>query len=221
MRAEGIAVDGRRLPPVRRNHAPVEFAAPRIQRSCRASSRSPSTARRKIARPSAGTTSARTSKPAGEGRFHRQGRRRYRATPIIGSVVREFCPGNQILNYIEAIACTTAGRRDNKYKARIKILVKAEGQPSSPPMRSEYRDIVELDGAPPHHHPGRARPRDQPSLCAQPGIEDADATCPAGSDAGQRRFFSAGCSKTWRRTAAGHATVTLSFKRPGLCPRRR
>ena len=51
-------------------------------------------------------------------------------TPVIGTVIREFLPWNQIMNYIEAIVrvYNELGRRDNKYKARIKILVKAEGQ---------------------------------------------------------------------------------------------
>ena len=51
-------------------------------------------------------------------------------TPIIGSVIGEFVPWQQILVYIEAIVrvYNRFGRRDNLYKARIKILVKAEGQ---------------------------------------------------------------------------------------------
>ncbi|MBK5206395.1 MAG: nitrite/sulfite reductase, partial [Polaromonas sp.] len=51
-------------------------------------------------------------------------------TPIIASTLRGFLPWNQILNYLEAIvrAYNRFGRRDNMYKARIKILVKAEGQ---------------------------------------------------------------------------------------------
>lgn len=71
-------------------------------------------------------------------------------TPIIGSVIREFLPWNQILNYLEAIvrAYNRFGRRDNKYKARIKILVKAEGQSFTDQVEAEYRDIVEKDGAP-------------------------------------------------------------------------
>ena len=71
-------------------------------------------------------------------------------TPIIGSVIREFLPWNQILNYLEAIvrAYNRFGRRDNKYKARIKILVKAEGQSFVDQVEAEYRDIVEKDGAP-------------------------------------------------------------------------
>jgi sulfite reductase (NADPH) hemoprotein beta-component len=71
-------------------------------------------------------------------------------TPIIGSVIREFLPWNQILNYLEAIvrAYNRFGRRDNKYKARIKILVKAEGQAFSDQVEAEYQDIITIDGAP-------------------------------------------------------------------------
>ena len=71
-------------------------------------------------------------------------------TPIIGSVIREFLPWNQILNYLEAVvrAYNRFGRRDNIYKARIKILVKAEGQAFTDQVETEYGDIIEKDGAP-------------------------------------------------------------------------
>src|SRR6266542_648174 len=47
-------------------------------------------------------------------------------TPMIGHVIREFLPREEILNYLDAIlrVYNRFGRRDNKYKARIKILVK-------------------------------------------------------------------------------------------------
>jgi sulfite reductase (NADPH) hemoprotein beta-component len=47
-------------------------------------------------------------------------------TPIIGQVVREFLPWQHLLSYLDAIlrVYNQHGRRDNKYKARIKILVK-------------------------------------------------------------------------------------------------
>ncbi len=50
-------------------------------------------------------------------------------TPILGSVIREFLPWQHIITYIEAVVrvYNLHGRRDNKYKARIKILVKAIG----------------------------------------------------------------------------------------------
>ncbi|MFZ2826224.1 nitrite/sulfite reductase [Hydrogenophaga sp.] len=71
-------------------------------------------------------------------------------TPIIGTVIREFLPWNQILNYLEAVvrAYNRFGRRDNIYKARIKIIVKAEGQAFTDQVEAEYRDIIEKDGAP-------------------------------------------------------------------------
>ena len=46
-------------------------------------------------------------------------------TPMIASVLREFLPATQLLDYLEALmrVYNLHGRRDNKYKARIKILV--------------------------------------------------------------------------------------------------
>lgn len=48
-------------------------------------------------------------------------------TPVIGSVIKDFLPKHHLLTYLEAILRTynRFGRRDNKYKARIKILVRA------------------------------------------------------------------------------------------------
>jgi len=50
-------------------------------------------------------------------------------TPIIGSVIREDLPWQHLLSYCEAVlrVYNRYGRRDNIYKARIKILVKALG----------------------------------------------------------------------------------------------
>jgi sulfite reductase (NADPH) hemoprotein beta-component len=47
-------------------------------------------------------------------------------TPLIGAVMREFLPWQDLLTYLEAIlrVYNRYGRRDNKYRARIKILVK-------------------------------------------------------------------------------------------------
>lgn len=50
-------------------------------------------------------------------------------TPLLGQVVRDFLPEEDLLPYVEAIIATynLAGRRDNKYKARIKITVLERG----------------------------------------------------------------------------------------------
>jgi sulfite reductase (NADPH) hemoprotein beta-component len=50
-------------------------------------------------------------------------------TPILGLQIREGLPWHHLLSYVEAVlrVYNRHGRRDNKYKARIKILVKALG----------------------------------------------------------------------------------------------
>jgi sulfite reductase (NADPH) hemoprotein beta-component len=50
-------------------------------------------------------------------------------TPYVGVTIRKFLPKKYLLSYLEAIlrVYNLEGRRDNIYKARIKILVNAEG----------------------------------------------------------------------------------------------
>ncbi|GMG88142.1 nitrite/sulfite reductase [Biformimicrobium ophioploci] len=50
-------------------------------------------------------------------------------TPVIASEINSFLPEKHLLSYLEAIVrvYNLLGRRDNKYKARIKILVRAMG----------------------------------------------------------------------------------------------
>ena len=61
-------------------------------------------------------------------------------TPIVGSEICDFLPWQHVLTYIESImrVYNQYGRRDNMYKSRIKILVKAIGI-------EEYKRQVELD----------------------------------------------------------------------------
>ena len=69
-------------------------------------------------------------------------------TPTVGTVIREFLPWDQIINYLEAVirVYNRWGRRDNLYKARIKILVKAEGQRYFDEVEAEYQEILTRDG---------------------------------------------------------------------------
>ena len=48
-------------------------------------------------------------------------------TPVVGAFINEFLPWQDLISYLDAIlrVYNRYGRRDNKYKARIKILVKA------------------------------------------------------------------------------------------------
>lgn len=61
-------------------------------------------------------------------------------TPMIGRTVREFLPQKHLLSYLEAIlrVYNQLGRRDNKYKARIKILVHETGI-------DELKDMIETE----------------------------------------------------------------------------
>jgi sulfite reductase (NADPH) hemoprotein beta-component len=146
-------------------------------------------------------------------------------TPVIASTLREFLPWNQILNYLEAIvrAYNRFGRRDNMYKARIKILVKAEGQRFTDEVEDEYKAIVEIDGAP--HTITQAELDRVSSSFVAPDLScnrsDAQAKianvlCAAAED-------DAEFSRWLQQNVAPHKNadlriVTLSFKRLGQAP---
>ena len=100
-------------------------------------------------------------------------------TPVIASTIRAFLPWNQILNYLEAIVrvYNLFGRRDNKYKARIKILVKAEGQKFFDAVEAEYQNILMQDGAPhtiPQEELDRVSKHFEPSSPALPAQSATD-----------------------------------------------
>ncbi len=72
-------------------------------------------------------------------------------TPIIGQTIRPFLEKKHLLSYLEAIlrVYNLFGRRDNKYKARVKILLKETGVEEFTQMVEEewshIRDALELD----------------------------------------------------------------------------
>ena len=63
-------------------------------------------------------------------------------TPFVAKKIRDFLPERDLLRYVDAILRTynLEGRRDNKYKARIKILVHEKGE-------TAFRDAVEAEFA--------------------------------------------------------------------------
>ena len=89
-------------------------------------------------------------------------------TPVIGETLRAFCPKDELLPYLEATMriYNRFGRRDNKYKARIKILVRETGieefkklvdeefaalTPSDIAVGKEERDRIAAYFAPPKY----------------------------------------------------------------------
>jgi len=139
-------------------------------------------------------------------------------TPVIAPTIRDFLPAEQLLNYLEAVirVYNRWGRRDNLYKARIKILVKAEGQRYIDEVEAEYRRILEQDGAPHTVTPAELA-RVQASF-VEPQLDfAAPAAAPVGAEeqAEYQRWLA--------RNVAPHRNpdlraVTLSFKRLGQSP---
>ena len=141
-------------------------------------------------------------------------------TPVIGTVIREFLPWMQIMNYLEAVVrvYNRYGRRDNIYKARIKILVKAEGQKYIDDVEAEYQQIIEHDGGP---HTLTQAEYDRVAACFVPPALNspprvADTLPVAAEDA-------APYSRWLQQNVAPHQNtdlraVTLSFKRLGQAP---
>lgn len=146
-------------------------------------------------------------------------------TPLTATLLRAFLPWQQVLNYIEAIVrvYNARGRRDNKYKARIKILVKSEGQQYIADVEQEYRQIVEIDGAPhtiPEHEYERvAACFVAPRLAATAACDPAALHAQLQAQAAQYPAF----GRWLQRNVHAHRNaqlraVTLSFKRPGQAP---
>lgn len=152
-------------------------------------------------------------------------------TPIAAVEMRAFLPWQEILNYLEALVrvYNQFGRRDNKYKARIKILIKAEGQVFIDALEAEYRAIVEQDGA--AHTISQAeldrivqrfsapvRPAAQSTGAATSGQAESTAAKELQSSAKPVAY------QRWlERNVAGHrapelCAVTLPLKRIGLAP---
>ncbi len=138
-------------------------------------------------------------------------------TPIIGTLVREFLPWQQIMNYLEAVVrvYNRWGRRDNLYKARIKILVKAEGQRYIDEVEAEFDDVVNKDGGP---HTITQAEFDRVAACfVEPEAPVKVASSATGNtqDPAFQRWV--------RQNVVAHKNptlraVTLSFKRLGLAP---
>jgi sulfite reductase (NADPH) hemoprotein beta-component len=140
-------------------------------------------------------------------------------TPIIGTLVREFLPWQQIMNYLEAVVrvYNRWGRRDNLYKARIKILVKAEGQRYIDEVEAEFNDVVNKDGGP---HTITQAEFDRVAACfVEPKANSNTASNTAANGNTQDPAF-----QRWlHQNVVAHKNpslraVTLSFKRLGLAP---
>jgi sulfite reductase (NADPH) hemoprotein beta-component len=142
-------------------------------------------------------------------------------TPIIGTVIREFLPWQQILVFIEAIVrvYNRYGRRDNMYKARIKILVKAEGERFIKAVDEEFRAIMQrdVDGTA-HLIPQHELDRVSRSFVLPSGVQPHQPNgdgAPADAPLGYAKWLE---RNVHAHKLDGYRAVTLSLKRVGQAP---
>lgn len=139
-------------------------------------------------------------------------------TPILGHVIREFLPRAELLNYLDAAlrVYNRYGRRDNKYKARIKILVR-DLTPAGFAKRVE-EEFEHVRGA------GAIIPDEEfariEAFFTPPPYE----TLPAESKEHRARLADSKPFTNWVKRSVfphkvpGYAAVTLSLKKTGVPP---
>lgn len=140
-------------------------------------------------------------------------------TPIIASLINAFVPWQQILVYLEAVVrvYNRYGRRDNMYKARIKILVKAEGQKFFDAVNAEFQAILARDtDGDAQIIPQAEFDRVAASFVVPAGVAPAEEVAlPADAPAGFDRWLQ---RNVVGHRVAGYRAVQLSLKRPGQAP---
>ncbi|MFV0477691.1 MAG: nitrite/sulfite reductase [Parahaliea sp.] len=141
-------------------------------------------------------------------------------TPVIASVMTQWIEKKHLLTYLEAIlrVYNQHGRRDNKFKARIKILVKAMGVEA-------FRDAVEKEWAQIKDGPSTLTEQEinrAKSFFVDPAYETIDEN--ASLAALQQQATADPIFANWlkRNTVehrvAGYRAVTVSLKITGITP---
>ncbi|HZV66056.1 MAG TPA: nitrite/sulfite reductase [Telluria sp.] len=137
-------------------------------------------------------------------------------TPILGSVIREFLPWRHLLTYTEAVmrVYNQHGRRDNKYKARIKILLKAIGvEEFTRQVEEEWADLKDNAETLSDEEMARVAAYFQP-----PAYEALAAIDPAAAHADNKAFANWLKRNVKPHKQPGYAVVVLSLKKTGVPP---
>lgn len=136
-------------------------------------------------------------------------------TPIIGSVIREFLPREDLIAYLEATlrVYNLHGRRDNKYKARIKILVKAlTPEVFAQKVEAEFehtREVLRIQPEILKKLDEEFTPFDYQDL------EDEDFTALFAENPKFKQWYNV---NTNAHKVKGYRIVTISLKRAGIAP---
>ncbi len=139
-------------------------------------------------------------------------------TPIIGQTLREFLPKDELLPYLTAAlrVYNRYGRRDNKYKARIKILVQETGiEAFTNQVEDEYEIIDVSDIA-----VSEAELERISSYFASPDFEDLkdDPSELTSAIADNRAFSLWAKNNVAAHKASGYSIVNISLKPLDLAP---
>jgi sulfite reductase (NADPH) hemoprotein beta-component len=134
-------------------------------------------------------------------------------TPMIAPLIRDFVPLDQLITYSEAClrVYNRYGRRDNKYKARIKILVHELGKEEySRQVEAEFALLLTQDIEPPMAELERIVPffADPPFAADAPDALDR-------SDPDFALWLDRNCHA---HKQAGYSIVTISLKPVGGIP---
>lgn len=139
-------------------------------------------------------------------------------TPMIGAVIRDFVPQAELIAYLEAVlrVYNLYGRRDNKYKARIKILVKA----LTPEV---FAQKVEAEFVHTNTEAMRVPAQELARLASfftEPCYDSLNDNPPALSQAlNDNKAFALWFNhNTHAHKKAGYRIVTLSLKKTGVAP---
>ena len=137
-------------------------------------------------------------------------------TPMIGKVIRDFLPPEDLLPYLEAIVSVynVLGRRDNKYKARIKITVHENGLDT-------YRERVEARFAeikPLFSGVDQQMLREIEDHFAAPAFRNAPTDAYDAARDANPAFRAWSDTNLAEHKANGYAIVTVSLKKHGDTP---
>ena len=139
-------------------------------------------------------------------------------TPMVGHVIDEFVAWPHLLTYLEAIlrVYNRYGRRDNKYKARIKILVKDRTPAGfSEEVQAEWKHLKDGPSTVTAEEIERIRGRfTRPSYRKLPAGDAYVETLRAAEPAFARWLE----RNVHPHRVPGYACVTLSLKKPGVPP---
>ncbi|MFD2228636.1 nitrite/sulfite reductase [Alkalimarinus sediminis] len=138
-------------------------------------------------------------------------------TPLLGSAIREFLPEKDLLTYLEAIirVYNQHGRRDNKYKARIKILVKAlTPEVFAQKVEDEWQHIKDSPAQLTNEEIDRVK-----GFFDAPNYDTVESTTSFEEQVASNKAFANWVKRnTNEHKVAGYSIVTLTLKKTGIPP---